>query len=101
MGETAKWAVYEAVDKRYHIARSHIAGKLDKFTMAFEAIFGPTASKAIAGVIIKRLYSKLGLTFVDRPDWRLPDYVTEARSRVTLFKESIEGTFVRERPFRS
>lgn len=94
LGEIAKRAVYETIDKNYNIARSHIPEKLNEFTMALEAIFGVTASKTMTRVIIKRLYSKLGLTFVERPDWRLPDYATEARSRMSLFSELVKRAFV-------
>jgi len=38
-------------------------------------------------MIAKQLYSKLGLTFIERPDWLLLDYLTEAKSRTTLFND--------------
>jgi hypothetical protein len=85
LGEIAKRAIYEAIDRNYNIARSRIPERLDEFTLALDALFGPRASKTMTKVIIKRLYSKLALAFVERPDWRLPDYVAEARSRMAVF----------------
>jgi len=52
---------------------------------------------AIERVIVKRLYSELGLTYVERPDWRLPDYVSEARSRTTLFNDPVKLSSMFER----
>jgi hypothetical protein len=60
---------------------------LNEFTAALETFFGVMPSKAMVRIIVKRLYSKLGLTYVERPDWRLFDYVNEAKSRRTLFND--------------
>jgi hypothetical protein len=60
---------------------------LNAFTAALETLFGATCSKVLTRIIAKGLYSKLGLTFIERPDWRLLDYLTEAKSRTTLFND--------------
>jgi len=37
-----------------------------------------------------RLYSKLGLTFVEKVNWRLTDYVGEARGKTIGRSEPVE-----------
>jgi hypothetical protein len=98
LGEIAKWAVYDGIDRKYEIARSQVTKRLGEFTTALERIFGVTTSQTMTRVVIKRLYTKLGLTFVERPDWRFPDYVMEARSRMAMFKDSVQRGSVSERP---
>lgn len=97
LGEIARKAVYEVLEKKYRIERNRIPEKLNELTSAFETIFGSAASKTMARVIVKRLYSKLDLTFVEIPDWRLADYVREARARMTLYGGSTERRLTWER----
>jgi len=97
LGEIARKAVYEVLEKKYGIERNHIPERLNELTSAFETIFGPVPSKTMVRAIVKRLYSKLELTFVEIPDWRLPDYVREARARMTLYGGSTERPLTWER----
>jgi len=90
LGEIAKKVVYEILEKKYTIARNRIPERLNELTSAFETMFGAVSSTIIVRVIVKRLYSELGLTYVERPDWRLPDYVSEARSRTKLLNNPVE-----------
>lgn len=97
LGEIARKALYEVLEKKYGIERNRIPERLNELTSAFETIFGPAPSKTMVRVIVKRLYSKLGLTFVEIPDWRLPDYVREARARMTLYRDSTQRPLTWER----
>jgi len=101
LGEIPKKTVYDILEKKHNIAANRIPERLNEFTTALETLFGVTPSKAIMRIIVKRLYSKLGLTYVERPDWRLPDYVNEAKSRRTLFNDPAELSLMFERPARS
>jgi hypothetical protein len=84
LGEIPKRALYASIERNYAVAISRVPERLDDFAEALETLFGVPASRSIARVIVKRLYSELGLTYIERPDWRLPDYVNEAKSRMTL-----------------
>jgi hypothetical protein len=97
LGEIARKAVYEVLEKKYGIERNRIPERLNELTSAFEAIFGPAPSNTIVRAIVKRLYSKLGLTFVEIPDWRLPDYVRETKARMTLYRDSTQRPLTWER----
>jgi hypothetical protein len=85
LGEIPKKTVYDVLQKNHSIARNRIPERLNEFTVALETVFGAASSRVLERIIVKGLYSKLGLTYVERPDWRFFDYVAEARSRTTLF----------------
>ena len=87
LGEIPKQTFYDGLEKNYAIARNRIPDRLNEFTAALETVFGAACSKALMKIIARGLYSKLGLTFIERPDWRLLDYLTEAKSRTTLFND--------------
>lgn len=101
LGEIPKKTIYDILEKKHAIVVNRIPERLNEFTTALETLFGFAASKVIVGIIVKRLYSKLGLTYVERPDWRLPDYVNEAKSRRTLFNDPAELSLMFDRPARS
>jgi len=101
LGEIAKKSIYEILEKNYAITRNRVPERLNELTSAFEAMFGAASSKTIVRTIVKRLYTKLGLTFVEMPDWRLPDYVKEARARSILYGDSSKRHLTWERLLRS
>lgn len=87
LGEIPKKTVYDILEKNHAITRNRIPEKLNEFTVALETVFGAAPSKVLERIVVKELYSKLGLTYIERPDWKLDDYVTEAKSRTTLFND--------------
>ena len=101
LGEIPKNTLYDILKKNHAITRNRIPERLNEFTMALETIFGAAPGKVVARMIVKRLYSKLGLTYIERPDWRLPDYVSEAKSRKTLFDDPVELSLKFEKLARS
>ena len=90
LSEVVRLAVYDALEKHHSIARNQIPERLDDFALALERCFGVAPSKTMGKVIVKRLYSKLGLVFVDETDWRLPDYVREAKRKMNERSEDVE-----------
>jgi hypothetical protein len=88
LGEIPKKTVYDILEKNHAITKNRIPEKLDEFSVALETVFGAAPSKVLERIVVKELYSKLGLTYIERPDWRLYDYVTEAKSRTTLFNDA-------------
>jgi len=87
LGEIAKQTFYDGLEKNHAIARNRRPDRMNEFTTALETVFGAACSKVLIKIIAKGLYSKLGLTFIERPDWQLLDYLTEAKSRTTLFND--------------
>jgi hypothetical protein len=100
LGEIARKAVYEILETKYDITRNRIPERPNELTSAFERMFGTAPSRTILRAIAKTLYSKLGLTFIEIPDWRLPDYVREARTRMTVDGDSGKRHLVWERLIR-
>jgi len=90
LGDVVRKAVYDALEKHFSITRNQIPERLDDFSLGLEKSFGIVPSKTIGKVIVKRFHSKLGLLFVERADWRLPDYVREARTKMSGRSESVE-----------
>ena len=101
LGEIPKRTLYDILEKNHAISVNRIPERLNEFTTVLDALFGVTPAKAIVRIIVKRLYSKLGLTYIERPDWRLPDYVSEARSKMTMFNDQVELSSMLERLARS
>ncbi len=89
LGEIPKKTLFDLLEKNHVIIKSRIPEKLNEFTTAMDTVFGTTTSKVLESIVVKGLYSKLALTYIERPDWRLLDYMTEARSRTTLFNHAV------------
>jgi CRISPR/Cas system endoribonuclease Cas6 (RAMP superfamily) len=89
LGEIPKKTLFDFLEKNRAITKNRIPEKLNEFTTAMETVFGATASKVLESIVVKGLYSKLALTYIERPDWRLLDYMTEAKSRTTLFNHAV------------
>ena len=86
LGEIPKRTLYQILETNHNIVANRIPEKLNELAVALEALFGVAPNKAIVRIIVKRLYSELGLTYIERPEWRLPDYVAEAKLRTAMFE---------------
>ena len=89
LGEIPKKTLFDLLEKNHVITKNRIPEKLNEFTTAMDTVFGTTTSKVLESIVVKGLYSKLALTYIERPDWRLLDYMIEARSRTTLFNHAV------------
>lgn len=89
LGEIPKKTLFDLLEKNRAITKNRIPEKLNEFTTAMDTVFGTTTSKVLESIVVKGLYSKLALTYIERPDWRLLDYMAEARSRTTLFNHAV------------
>ena len=90
LGETVREAVHDALGNKFHIRMDQVPERLDEFSLDLEKLMGAVPSNTIGKVIIKSFYAKLGLELVSRANWRLPDYVREARTKMSGRSESIE-----------
>ncbi len=61
------------------LSREEIPRRLNVFFPALEKAFGPMSGKTIGRFIVKVLYAKLGLEFVNKPNCELSEYVDSAR----------------------
>ncbi len=90
LGEIVREAVHDALGNKFHITMDQVPERLDEFWLDLEKLLGAVPSSTIGKVIIKSFYAKLGLELVSRANWRLPDYVREARTKMSGRSESIE-----------
>ena len=72
-------ATYIVMERTYSIQRNEIPGKANQFGSCLEQVFG-VAGKTIGRTIAKRLYSKLGLEFFEKPGYEFHDYIRAART---------------------
>jgi hypothetical protein len=77
-GEIVRETIYERLETVYGIKREEIPQKLSAF---HEALMELTRSVAnvMERVIARYFYSRLGLSFVNRKDWSLIEYVNHAK----------------------
>jgi hypothetical protein len=90
LGEIASKALFEVIENKYAVARNRIPERPEELTLALERSVGIAVSKTIERIVAKRLYSKLGLTFVGKTNWRLADYVREARVKASGLTDPAE-----------
>ncbi len=78
LGESVKQALYTYLEHDYAIPRSQIPIRLEDFGVALERTFG-VSSRTVGRTIAKRLYVKLRMQFVEKPDFGFLEYVKEAK----------------------
>lgn len=71
-------AAYIVMERTYSIPRDEIPGKANQFGSCLEQVFG-VAGKTIGRTIARRLYSKLGLEFLEKPGYEFHDYIRAAK----------------------
>jgi len=78
-GEGAKKALYRFLEHKYSIDLNAVSGSLDDFSSALQELFGVGGGRTVERLLIRRLYSKVGLGPVTR-DQPLPRAVEIART---------------------
>ena len=87
LGSRANQVVYDCLQKRYSIKKEQIPDRLNDFGAALQQMFGKS-SQTIGRILAKRLYSKLGLDFLNKSDYAFLDYVVHASfSTLTIAPE--------------
>jgi len=77
LGESGRQMIFFHLEKSYSIKRHEISKKPEAFAAGLEKIFGAGAS-VLEKLIVKSLYSKLGLKYEDKEERKFADYVKEA-----------------------
>lgn len=78
LGASVKDSIYYHVEKNRQVKREEIPGRIATFHDALEGLLGAGA-KVVEKLIAKHLYSRLRLTFEEREDWTLVDYIRYAQ----------------------
>lgn len=81
LGENGKEVVYFRLRHTYAISKEDVPSHPEIFVECLRNIFG-SGAKAIEKAIIKSLYHKLGLKFVERDNFNFLEHLNEAKVRL-------------------
>jgi len=76
LGESVRQMIFFHLEKSYSIKRHDIPKKPEAFAEGLEKIFGKGAL-VLEKIIVKTLYSKLGLGYEDKKDFVFMDYLRD------------------------
>jgi hypothetical protein len=65
----------------FHVSKADLPNHVEGFLKALSDVFGSPAGLVLGKAIVKRLYMKLGLPFVDKNDRTLLDFLEEVNMR--------------------
>ena len=75
LGERVLVVMYRHLKDHYDIDADEIPYHLTTIIRVLEEMFGAVGIKAIGSDVAKRLYSQLGLRFVERSNYTLNNYI--------------------------
>jgi hypothetical protein len=79
LGESGREIVYYQLQNSYGVEKEGIPNNLEVFTECLKKIFG-SGSMSIEQSIIKILYRKIGIEYVEKKDYSFSKYVDDAKS---------------------
>jgi hypothetical protein len=82
LSEQFRTVFYDYMRTAFSLPRNSIPKRLDDFQSALTKTLGDTGRAVLEKAIAKRLYSKLGLSFTERPGCTLLQYVEEAEGNL-------------------
>ena len=82
LGEEVVRSLFFNMENFQGLSRDEIPRRLDVFFPALEKAFGPISGKTIGRFIVKVLYAKLGLEFVQKSNCGPLEYVEHARRKL-------------------
>ena len=87
MGQDVLAALYNHLKEHYDITPDEIPYRLDSVFETLEHTFGVQGARTLSRVIEKRLYFRLLLKFVATENYRLQDYLEQAKKELRLQKD--------------
>ena len=91
MGEEPKKALYQYLLSIHSLKTEEIPSRIGDFVTGLKKALG-TASKVIERLVLKKLYSKIGITFQELPGLDFSDYIEDARRKFEVQTPSVIGT---------
>lgn len=76
--EAGTKVIYDFLENNHHLKREEIAEKTEVFSAGLEGLL-VSAAPVIENLILKNLYRKFGLEFVEKEGYGFSDYVKELR----------------------
>jgi len=79
--EAGTAVIYDYLENDFHLKREEIAEKPKVFSAGLERLM-ISAAQIIEKTVLKNLYSRVGLEFVEKKGYEFSDYVDELRKRL-------------------
>jgi hypothetical protein len=76
--ETAAESIYAYMENMCNLKREDTVKKIDVFSTSLERLLG-SGALVIENLILKILFSKVRLEFVERENYRFPDYIAKLK----------------------
>lgn len=77
--------LYRILTEKHSVTSDEVLYRLETLFEVLENGLGHVGSRTVSRSIARLFYSKLGLQFVVNPEWRLQDYVEEAKKNLAGF----------------
>ena len=84
VGQDVLRSLYEYLKEHYDITPDEIPYRSDTVFETLERTFGVKGARTLGRAIAKRLYYRLNLQFVETEDYRLQDYLEQAKKELKL-----------------
>ena len=84
LGSNVLDTLYHVLEDKYSVTSEELPYRLETMWEVLEHALGYVSSRTVGRSIAKLFYSKLGLVFVAYPEWRLLDYVEDAKEKLAL-----------------
>jgi hypothetical protein len=90
VGQKVLGSLYNHLENRYGITPDEVPYRLDSLFETLEQTFGVKGARTLSRSIARRVYFRFNLPFVEREDYRLEDYLQQAKKDLSLHLVSLE-----------
>jgi hypothetical protein len=84
LGPQVLKAIYDSLKEHHDISGQEIPYRLETLFKTLEGTFGYQGTLTLGRVIAKRVYARMGLEFKELPDYKLQDYLDQAKKQLAL-----------------
>lgn len=81
LGAKAASSIFYYLETYHSVRREELPNNLSTFFSVLEKVFG-AGGRTIGRAVVRKLYVKLALEFVEKPDKELTDYIAEAMKQL-------------------
>jgi hypothetical protein len=82
-GPSVLETLYRVLDEKYSVTPDELPYRLETLWDVLEHGLGHVSARTVGRSIARLFYTRAGLKFVSNPDWKLEDYVEEAKRQLT------------------
>lgn len=90
VGQKVLRSLYKHLENRYGIPPDEIPYRLDASFETLEQTFGVKGARTLSRTIARRVYFRFNLPFVETENYRLEDYLQQAKKELLLQSVSLE-----------